>query len=589
NIYLEFNQYYRNFNSTAKVQVTANGGPWVTVFTNDDILQNVETSAADKKYIDLSQVAGNMGEVQIRFLFTGTQYFWILDDINIYDEDPSPKSFPPRYSDSLEVYGYPYEVDSSGWVYIPNQVVVQFKASATPLQRQHLRDSLGASLKESCVCERLELWEFGAAGDTGLSGSGNSIGINEGVKGAKTSAQVDGIDLNRYNFNQMKDSITTPLGWLSDAPNGIGSAPPEALRIGVLDTGIDYKHPDLQAYIYLYDDADNCLEDDFVGWNFVDSTNNVYDDHSHGTHVSGIIVNNLKENSPNCEFRIIPYKTHDSHGAANLFDVTCATYQALADSVSVINDSWGFYGDSSIILSNAIDTVRKFDILIVAASGNDSLDLSNHPQYPACYAASNILTVGSYETPDIQHSVFSNYDPASVDILAKGREVESTVPSYYSSDGIAEKTGTSMSAPAVTAAAAIAYCAGVPHYDWVKGNVLNCAQKISFLSNKVLDGNILSYDFSCLTPTSNPSFGNAASFDIYPNPFFDRLSVMPHQKMENVQIQILDLAGQVIYQKHIYQWQPTTTEIQIPQIPTGIYLLKIQTNDYIWSYKMIKI
>ena len=332
------------------------------------------------------------------------------------------------------------------------------------------------------------------------------------------------------------------------------------------------------------------MNEDFIGWNFVNDNNNPYDDHSHGTHVAGIVVKNLEDNNPNCEFRIIPYKTHDYHGTSNLFDVTCATYQAMVDSVSVINDSWGFYGDSSIILSNAVDTLRKYDILVVTASGNDSLDLSQNAQYPACYVAPNVITVGSYQTPDIQHSIFSNYDPICVDILAKGRDVNSTVPLYYSGTGYAKKTGTSMSAPAVTAAAAIAYCSGHTRYDWVKNNVLNCAQKISSLSNKALDGNILSYNVPCLTPTEEVFSAHSESFTVYPNPFFDELSIVPNQKMENVEIQVLNLTGQVIYQEYISDWTTSSVKnIFIPKIPAGIYVLKVQSGQYILSHKLLKI
>ncbi|MFK8009404.1 MAG: S8 family peptidase [Saprospiraceae bacterium] len=604
NVYLKFNQYFRNYQTDTRVEVSIdNGTTWTTFNVNDNVNQNVETSSGDYRVIDISSAAGGVGEALVRFVFFGDYYFWILDDVEFWNDDPSPQTFPTRYGDSLTVFGKPFEVDSSNWAYVPKEIVVQFKANTTPLERQLIRDSLGATLKESCVCDRLELWEFGnSSGDT-LSGNGNTIGINEIVKSTKSKSNIDGVDVNRYNFNELQNEVPIINSPIDNIPNGIVAPSDNVTLVAILDTGIDYEHPSLLKYIYLNDDEldgnnidddDNCQENDPLGWNFVDDNNNIKDDHSHGTHVAGIVVKNFEEQyGDSCEVKIIGYKTHDSYGTSNLFDVTCATYQALEDSVEVINDSWGFYGDSSIILSNAVDTIREHDILIVTASGNDSLDLSMNAQYPACYHAANVLTVGSLDTIignngslSFINSEFSNYDPICVDILAPGRNISSTVLN----DMEATKTGTSMSAPAVTVAAAIAYCSGYKEHSAVKESILVCADKYTSLQDTILDGNVLNYNISCLTPIDELVLKNSNEFSLYPNPAENHIFITSVQEVKEAEIQIFDLAGQIIFSKKIKNWDHFSTEqINVKKWSSGVYFIKIYSGHHYWNYKMIKI
>lgn len=602
-IFIKFNQYFRNLNSETFVEVSIdNGMDWISFPINTDVQQNVETSPADIKYINITPPQPS-GEIKVRFVFEGDYYFWIIDDVEIYTEDPSPKTFPTRYGDSLTVFGKPFEVDSSNWAYVPNEVVVQFKSNTTPAERQLIRDSLGATLKESCVCDRLELWEFGNAGGDSPSSEGNTIGINEIVKGANSRSKIDGVDVNRYNFNELQNEEPTPNVPITSIPNGIVTPTGDPTLVAILDTGIDYEHPSLLKYIYLnddeldtsnFDDDDNCLVNDPLGWNFVDDNNNIKDDHSHGTHVAGIVVKNYEEQyGDSCEMKIIGYKTHDSYGTSNLFDVTCATYQALEDSVDVINDSWGFYGDTSIILSNAVDSIRMYDILVITASGNDSLDLSVHPQYPACYLAPNVITVGSLDTiinsagsEAIINSTFSNYDPQYVDILAPGRNINSTVLDNMEE----EKTGTSMSAPAVAAAAAMIYCSGHQEYNWVKYNILNCADKYISLQDTVREGNVLNYNLTCLTPTEELITKDFMKFSLYPNPVNDKIYINALQDIDNAKIELVDINGRILFTQKIHSWiNQSEIGIEVINMPPGVYFIKIYSDQNYKSFKVIKL
>ncbi len=82
-IALRFNQFVRNYDAEMRVEVSANGGPWQTVFDNSS---TPALSATDMTVqIPISSAAGGQSDVKIRFVFEGTYYYWQLDDICIVD------------------------------------------------------------------------------------------------------------------------------------------------------------------------------------------------------------------------------------------------------------------------------------------------------------------------------------------------------------------------------------------------------------------------------------------------------------------------------------------------------------------------
>eukprot|EP00903_Cladosiphon_okamuranus_P000764 g762.t1 len=280
------------------------------------------------------------------------------------------------------------------------------------MDKQMIRDTVGAVRIDSCACGQLELWQMTDNvlnyGDSLHSFMG-TIGILSNQKGTGSTSKVDGVDLNYYNGTQLMDIMDIPLGPLTPADiANIPLSPPDedAVRIAVLDTGVDITHSGVRNFIYrsaddltdMFDNDDNCIINDPVGWNYVDSLNNVFDDNGHGTHVAGIIAKTLEQlqsEGDDCVYQILPYKTHDEHGISTLFDVACATYQAIEDDAAVINDSWGFYGDPSIILQNALDTAELEGVYVVSAAGNEGLRLDTLLQYPACYDNANIISVAA--------------------------------------------------------------------------------------------------------------------------------------------------------------------------------------------------
>ncbi|HRY97873.1 MAG TPA: S8 family serine peptidase [Bacteroidales bacterium] len=245
--------------------------------------------------------------------------------------------------------------------------------------------------------------------------------------------------------------------------------------IGILDTGVDWDHPDLDDNIWHNpgeipnnnaDDDGNGYVDDVRGWDFVNDDNNPNDDNSHGTHVAGIAAAEGNNGTGVCgvawNARIMPVKLLQSSGQGNSNDLAAAIAYAAENGATVINMSLGSFGESLTVkaaLENAYSTA-----VLVAAAGNsrrcicyDCFPCANF--YPAAY--SFVIGVEA-STPAGDRAGFSNYDPSgpisynnpyglNYEIMAPGTGVLSTFPNgTYST-----LNGTSMAAPVVAGAVAL--------------------------------------------------------------------------------------------------------------------------------------
>jgi hypothetical protein len=601
-VFLRFNQYYavQQTPTISYVEVSNDDGQNWTLFPirdNGMLEGGEETTAFNVQEFDISLVAAGFANVQIRFTLDGTARFWLLDDIRLFSNRPetSPISY---FGDSLEVFGKPYDVEGTGWPYVPYQIVVEFDETATALEKQNIRDTFGFALIDTCVCNKLELWALDGQGD--LS---EPFPINERIMGVSSKSKVNGADYNKFNFNELQNTVFSPANPLLSVPSGITSTPTDAVLIAVLDTGVDFgPQAPLTPLIWRsesdltldgMDQDSTCYNDDFVGWNFVHKNNNPSDDHSHGTHVAGIIAMNFPDTS-GCKFRILPVKTHDEDGVSNLFQVTCGTYYAIKVGANVINDSWGAYGTGSIILANAIQEADIENVLIVTSAGNDALELgSGNFQYPACFSADNIITVGSFGVNpegELISSTFSNYDSLLVDILAPGENVHSYVPG----GGLVTqaKSGTSQATPAVSAAAAFVYC-NIGANTTVRNCVLDCAiQHPTELGDYATAGRVLNLDPTCLsgwTATSVERKPNSNTFDLYPNPVAEKLNIISKSNLKNISLQVTDISGRIMYGKERdYVDVGENIEINVEHFPSGMYFIFVNFEGLFWTEKFLK-
>ena len=231
--------------------------------------------------------------------------------------------------------------------------------------------------------------------------------------------------------------------------------------VAVIDTGVDYTHPDLVANVYTnpgeipdngIDDDKNGYIDDVHGWNTLANNGNSKDDHGHGSHCAGIIGasgdNGIGISGINHSVSILPVKFLSAEGSGSTTDAIKAIEYARKMKVRIMSNSWGG-SEFSQALKEAIDGAKSDGILFVAAAGNEGVDLGKSPSYPAAYASENIVAVAATDNRD-QLPDFSNFGKA-VHLAAPGvRIVSTTLNGTYQSF-----SGSSMAAPHVAGVAAL--------------------------------------------------------------------------------------------------------------------------------------
>lgn len=232
--------------------------------------------------------------------------------------------------------------------------------------------------------------------------------------------------------------------------------------VAVIDTGVDYTHPDLTNNIWTnlgetpgngIDDDGNGYVDDFFGYDFYNKDADPSDDHGHGTHCSGTIGgegNNSIGVAGVCwQVRVMAIKCFSSGGFGGTADEISSVQYATLMGAQVISASWGGYGYSQA-LKDVIDAAGAANIVFVAAAGNSATDDDVIPFYPACYTSPNIITVMSTDHNDVRSS-FSCYGLTSVDLAAPGSDILSCAPT----NGYQLMSGTSMATPHVAGACAL--------------------------------------------------------------------------------------------------------------------------------------
>jgi hypothetical protein len=240
--------------------------------------------------------------------------------------------------------------------------------------------------------------------------------------------------------------------------------------VGVIDTGVDYSHPDLAANIWL-NESENCAGcrndgvdndgngyvDDWRGWDFLNDDNDPFDDNGHGTHVAGTIGavgdNGRGVTGVNWSVRIIPLKFLSANGSGDASDAVRALLYATAMGATVTNNSYGGDGYSQAF-ADAIAAADVQGSLFVAAAGNSFANNDASPSYPTSYELPNVISVAATDQNDAR-AWFSNYGRRSVDLGAPGTNILSTQPGAT----YAYLDGTSMAAPHVAGAVGLAKAA----------------------------------------------------------------------------------------------------------------------------------
>ena len=223
------------------------------------------------------------------------------------------------------------------------------------------------------------------------------------------------------------------------------------VRVAVIDTGIDYTHPDL-AGVYA------------GGYNVMTGTEDPMDDNGHGTHCSGILAatgssRGIYGTAPGV--RLYGVKVLAANGEGRMSDVIQGIFWAKNNSMQVASMSLGSSKDSQA-LHDAVDDASANGVLIVAAAGNSGVASGSGDTmgYPGNY--DSVLAVAAVNK--YNHRAFFSSTGSHLSVSAPGVNIRSTIPGA----AYATYSGTSMATPHVAGVAALVYSA---HPDWTNQQV----------------------------------------------------------------------------------------------------------------------
>ena len=284
------------------------------------------------------------------------------------------------------------------------------------------------------------------------------------------------------------------------------------IKIGVIDTGVDYNHPDLAANVWTnpgeipgnsVDDDGNGYVDDVHGYDVVNNDGDPFDDNGHGSHCSGTIAgvgnNNVGVVGVNWQAKIVGIKFLSAGGSGSTAGAIAGVNYAITVGVRLTSNSWGG-GAFSQALLDAINAAGAAGQLFIAAAGNSSANTDASPHYPSSYDSPYIVAVAATDDDDNLAS-FSNFGATTVDLAAPGVAIVSTTPgNTYQSF-----SGTSMATPHVAGVAALAMgrFGNVPALQ-IKNLLLSAADPKPQLAGKCLTGARLNAFMTIADPDSIP-------------------------------------------------------------------------------------
>lgn len=389
-------------------------------------------------------------------------------------------------------------LEQLGYAYAENQVIVKLANGRRSRRAITIQENLNASVVGEFSSIDAELWHISETtvknavmqywNDPSLEYMEPNLKLNP------ISMMPDDPDFSKlWGLNNTGQTQGTPDADI-DAPEAWNIQKTSNIVIAVIDTGVDYTHPDLAANMWKNpgeipdngkDDDNNGYIDDVHGYDFVNKDGDPFDDHHHGTHCAGTIAgvgnNNAGVTGVNWQAKIMALKFLNANGVGHASGAIHAIEYATRMGVKITSNSWGG-GTFSNAMYEAIQAAGNAGQIFVAAAGNNYQNNDFNPHYPSGYNLDNIISIASTDHKDMLSS-FSNYGPVMVDIAAPGSNIYSTVPG----NKYTTISGTSMATPHVSGVAGLLWSACPDLTPWeIKKTILASADPVPGLQGKVL-------------------------------------------------------------------------------------------------------
>jgi subtilisin family serine protease len=392
--------------------------------------------------------------------------------------------------------------------HVSDELLIRFKKGADDKTKNRILKKLGATIVETYPNSGVYLLQLPAGltpkqardyvkGDAGVHKAEPNYVIRTSslpIPNDTYFSQLYGL----YNYGQTGG---TPGADIKAAAAWTITTGSPSVVVALIDTGVDYSHPDLAANMWVnsgeiagngVDDDGNGYADDIYGFFTSDQSADPMDTVGHGTHVAGTIgaVGNNSQGvigvSP--QVRIMALKSMLAGGYGVVSDAVRAIDYLIAMkqrgvNVRVINASW--YADTAefpTALYEAVKAARDNNIVFVVAAGNNAQDIDATAAYPASFDLENVITVAALDHNDNLAS-FSNYGATRVHVAAPGVNIYSTMPG----GSYTYKNGTSMAAPHVTGLVAL-MAAQYPQYTYqqIRSKILSTVDTLPNLQGRVL-------------------------------------------------------------------------------------------------------
>jgi subtilisin family serine protease len=334
-------------------------------------------------------------------------------------------------------------------VAVPGEIIVRYDDSTSPRMRTAIAEDLDGRVVRKLRLPRTDLIKVPAES---VDDAIEALEQQPGVLSAEPNVRVHlmttpddayfpylwGLENSgqtaKSGITKVDADIDAPEAWNRFTGNG-------QVKVAVIDTGVDYNHPDLVGSVT-------------GGYDFIANDPDPMDEHYHGTHVSGTIGahgnNGTGVTGVNWNVQILAVRVFDAEGSTTLDAIVNGIVFAGQQGARVANMSFGGYGHSDAITAAIAGAPNT---LFVAAAGNETNNNDKNAVEPCNVPAPNVLCVAATDANDRLAS-FSNFGRRTVDLAAPGVDILSTVPTTYGEYGVL--SGTSMATPHAAGVAALA-------------------------------------------------------------------------------------------------------------------------------------
>jgi subtilisin family serine protease len=274
-------------------------------------------------------------------------------------------------------------------------------------------------------------------------------------------------------------AVTATKVWPTNTGAGV--------KVAIIDTGIDYRHPDL---------APNYAG----GYNFIARNNNPLDDNGHGTHVAGTIAAaadgaGIKGVAPSA--RLYALKVLNSSGSGSYSNIIAALQWCVNNKMQIASMSLGATTNSKA-LHDACTAAYKAGVLLVAAAGNSGQPggFTVTVEYPAAFGA--VMAISAVDSSNVR-PWWSSSGP-KVELAAPGVNITSD----KLGGGLTAMSGTSMACPHVSGVAALVYASGVSKPAFVRQRLVSTATDLGVAGRDPLYGyGLVNAQAACATSVAS--------------------------------------------------------------------------------------